>query len=139
MGSLQGGGSAAGPAGHRWREADSAARQQFIVWLGGEVDNMCPTRLEELSEARQGVVARVKAAERERDALEGARAVATAYLGKDRECTAAQATIFQIFIRDGQVPRTHACTPACLVSGRPVMLLHGGPLQALFPGMRLCC
>ena len=74
----------------------------------------CLFRLEELSEARQGVVARVKAAERERDALEGAKAVAEAYLGKDRECTAAQATIFQIFIRDGQVQRARIETSTCL-------------------------
>lgn len=61
-------------------------------------------RLEELSEARQSVVTRVKAAEKERDGLEGAKAVAEAYLSKERECTLTQSTIFQIFIRDGQVP-----------------------------------
>lgn len=59
-------------------------------------------RLEELSEARQSVVNRVKAAEKERDGLDGAKAVAEAYLAKERECTATQSTIFQIFVRDGQ-------------------------------------
>ena len=59
-------------------------------------------RLEELSEARQSVVNRVKAAEKERDGLEGAKAVAEAYLSKERECTISQSTIFQIFVRDGQ-------------------------------------
>ncbi|BDA46592.1 Structural maintenance of chromosomes protein 4 [Coccomyxa sp. Obi] len=59
-------------------------------------------KLEELSEARQSVVNRVKAAEKERDGLEGAKAVAEAYLSKERECTITQSTIFQIFVRDGQ-------------------------------------
>lgn len=63
---------------------------------------MAPVRLEELSEARQSVVNRVKAAEKERDGLEGAKAVAEAYLSKERECTITQSTIFQIFVRDGQ-------------------------------------
>lgn len=59
-------------------------------------------RLEELSEARQRVVNRVKATEKDRDGLEGAKAVAEAYLSKERECTITQSVIFQIFVRDGQ-------------------------------------
>ena len=70
---------------------------------GGACEPCCLIRLEELNEARQGVVERVKAAEKERAGLEGAKAVAEAYLGKQRECTASEAAIFQIFIRDGQV------------------------------------
>lgn len=66
------------------------------------------------------MVARVKAAERERAQLEGAKAVAEAYLGKQRECTAAEAAIFQIFIRDGQVP----CHPLHL---SPVVLQDRPP------------
>ena len=62
-----------------------------------------PRRLEELSEARQGVLSKVKGAERDRDGLEGAKAVAEAYLGKERECTLAHASLYQIFLRDGQV------------------------------------
>ncbi|CAK0785709.1 hypothetical protein CVIRNUC_008920 [Coccomyxa viridis] len=59
-------------------------------------------KLEELSEARQGVLAKVKAAERDRDGLEGAKTVAEAYLGKERECAVAHASLYQIFLRDGQ-------------------------------------
>lgn len=66
-------------------------------------------RLEELSEARQGVVARVKASEREREGLDGARAAAEAYLAKDRECTATHAAIYQLFLRDGQVLALFTC------------------------------
>ena len=62
-----------------------------------------PRRLEELSEARQGVLSKVKAAERDRDGLEGAKTVAEAYLGKERECAVAHASLYQIFLRDGQV------------------------------------
>ena len=50
------------------------------------------------------MVARVKASEREREGLEGAKAAAEAYLAKDRECTATHAAIYQLFLRDGQVP-----------------------------------
>ncbi len=60
-------------------------------------------RLEELSEARQSVVSKVKAAERDRDSLQGAKTVAEAYLGKERECALAHASLYQIFLRDGQV------------------------------------
>ena len=60
-------------------------------------------RLEELSEARQSVVNKVKAAERDRDSLDGAKTVAEAYQGKERECAMAHASLYQIFLRDGQV------------------------------------
>ena len=71
-------------------------------------------RLEELSEARQGMVARVKASERDREGLEGAKAAAEAYLAKDRECTATHAAIYQLFLRDGQVsqPLPETCWTA---------------------------
>jgi structural maintenance of chromosome 4 len=49
------------------------------------------------------VVNRVKTAEKDRDGLEGAKAVAEAYLDKERECRVAQSVIYQVFIRDGQV------------------------------------
>jgi hypothetical protein len=74
----------------------------------------CLIRLEELSEARQSVVNRVKSAEKERDGLDGAKAVAEAYLSKERECTITQSTIFQIFVRDGQV-----CTCSSLRWSQP--------------------
>ena len=73
-------------------------------------------RLEELSEARQSVVSKVKAAERDRDSLQGAKTVAEAYLGKERECALAHASLYQIFLRDGQVwaarPGMHILTSA---------------------------
>ena len=49
------------------------------------------------------MVSKVKAAERDRDSLQGAKAVAEAYLGKERECALAHASLYQIFLRDGQV------------------------------------
>ena len=49
-------------------------------------------------------MARVKASEREREGLDCAKAAAEAYLAKDRECTATHAAIYQLFLRDGQVP-----------------------------------
>ncbi len=99
-------------------------------------------RLEELSEARQSVVNRVKAAEKERDGLDGAKAVAEAYLAKERECTATQSTIFQIFVRDGQARTNlplHAvcrwaggCTDMSLDRSLPVtgMLSHALKISA---------
>ena len=53
-------------------------------------------RLEEMNEARQSMVQRLKVVERERDGLEGARAAAEAYLDKERECTTALCTIYQV-------------------------------------------
>ena len=80
-----------------------------------------PRRLEELSEARQGMVARVKASEREREGLEGAKAAAEAYLARDRECTVTHAAIYQLFMRDGQVPP------------RPATLMSTGSIQPALP------
>jgi structural maintenance of chromosome 4 len=61
--------------------------------------------LEELNERRQGIVARVKIAERERDALESEKAAAEAYLAKEQECIEAQSELSQVFTRDAQVSR----------------------------------
>lgn len=66
-------------------------------------------RLEELGERRAGLLARAKVTEREREGLEGAKAAAEAYLGKEAKCADSKATILQLFIRDGQVNDT-ACT-----------------------------
>ena len=79
-------------------------------------------RLEELSDARQSVVSKVKAAERDRDSLEGAKTVAEAYLGKERECALAHASLYQIFLRDGQV---WAARPGQLMN--PQVLTHRIP------------
>ena len=59
--------------------------------------------MEELGERRAGLLARAKVTEREREGLEGAKAAAEAYLGKEAECADARGTILQLFIRDGQV------------------------------------
>ncbi len=92
---------------------------QKIVFLGFKVIRVYGLyilfRLEELSEARQSVVNRVKAAEKERDRLEGAKAVAEAYLSKERECTVTQSTIFQIFVRDGQARSLHTQGNGCVI------------------------
>ncbi len=49
-----------------------------------------------MNEARQGLVARVKAVEREREALKGARDAAAAFLERERECLVSQCAIFQV-------------------------------------------
>jgi len=49
-----------------------------------------------MNDGRQTMVQRLKLVERERDGLEGARAAAEAYMGKERECTNAQCTIYQV-------------------------------------------
>lgn len=48
-----------------------------------------------MNQARQSMVHRLKLVEREKEGLEDARAAAEAYLGKERECTEAQCTIYQ--------------------------------------------
>ncbi|KAL4452508.1 hypothetical protein ABPG75_008170 [Micractinium tetrahymenae] len=53
-------------------------------------------RLEELSERRQSMVQRVKAAQKERDALSGDKAAAEEYLAKERECLGAQSVLAQV-------------------------------------------
>ena len=76
-------------------------------------------RLEELNEARQEQLARVKLVEREREGLEGDKQQAEAYLQKEQECLRAQSTIFLKFIWTAQVgEKEHAGShsgvkPAC--------------------------
>ncbi|GAB4818756.1 hypothetical protein N2152v2_005802 [Parachlorella kessleri] len=53
-------------------------------------------RLEELNEKRQGMVQRVKIAEKERDGLEAEKTNAEAYLTKQRECLAAHSMVAQV-------------------------------------------
>lgn len=74
-------------------------------------------QLEELNDKRQGMVQRVKIAERERDALEGEKAAAEAYLAKERECLGTQSVLAQVFVKDSKVSLTSNCT---------VVLLHAG-------------
>ena len=49
-----------------------------------------------MTERRQAMVQRLKIVEKEKDALEDSRAAAEAYLDKERECTKAQCTIYQV-------------------------------------------
>ena len=49
-----------------------------------------------MNDTRQGLVQRLKIVERERDGLEDARIAAEAYMEKERECTEAQCTIYQV-------------------------------------------
>ena len=49
-----------------------------------------------MNDTRQGLVQRLKIVERERDGLEDARIAAEAYMDKERECTEAQCTIYQV-------------------------------------------
>lgn len=84
-------------------------------------------RLEELSEARQSVVSKVKAAERDRDSLQGAKTVAEAYLGKERECALAHASLYQIFLRDGQV---RAARPGSLTHASALSLVTVSAVKA---------
>ncbi|KAI3438320.1 hypothetical protein D9Q98_000754 [Chlorella vulgaris] len=53
-------------------------------------------RLEELSEKRQSMVQRVKAAQKERDGLQGDKEAAEAYLAKEREWLGAQSVLAQV-------------------------------------------
>ena len=54
-------------------------------------------RLEEFGEARAGLVARVKIAEKEREALEAAKLAAEAYLDKEREARSHQHVLAHTF------------------------------------------
>ena len=65
---------------------------------------LIPCRLEELQEQRGGLVARAQVSGREKEALEGAKAAAEAYLGKEGELLGCRSTLLQLFLRDGQVP-----------------------------------
>jgi structural maintenance of chromosome 4 len=55
-------------------------------------------RLEVLNEKRQGIVARVKIAEKERDALEGEKTAAEAYISKEIECLSAQRILSALYV-----------------------------------------
>lgn len=70
-------------------------------------------RLEEMNESRQSMVQRLKIVERERDGLEGARAAAEAYLDKERECTTALCTIYQVW--GAELDHTTACPRNSLI------------------------
>lgn len=59
-------------------------------------------RLEELGEKRQGMLQRLKAAERDRDGLEAEKTAAEAYMSKELECLQAQSSLAQIFMHDAQ-------------------------------------
>ncbi|KAK9798137.1 hypothetical protein WJX73_006477 [Symbiochloris irregularis] len=58
-------------------------------------------RLEEIGDRRAVLLGRARATQRERDALEGAKAAAEAYRDKESQCYDANATLLQLFIRDG--------------------------------------
>lgn len=60
-------------------------------------------KLEELNERRQGMVQRVKIAERERDGLEAEKTAAEAYIDKEIECLEAQSILAQLFSRDAKI------------------------------------
>jgi hypothetical protein len=62
-----------------------------------------PPRLEEINESRQGMVHRVRVAEKEKDALEVEKLAAEAFLAKERECLVTQGTLAQVFVRDAKV------------------------------------
>ena len=93
------------------------------------------SRLEELSEARQSVVSKVKAAERDRDSLEGAKTVAEAYLGKERECALAHASLYQIFLRDGQVWLPGRAIHESALTQSPHPVVHRMRLGGLYSGI----
>jgi structural maintenance of chromosome 4 len=59
-------------------------------------------RLEELNERRQGMVQRVKIAERERNGLEAEKMAAEAYMSKELESLEAQSMLAQVFVKDAQ-------------------------------------
>ena len=64
---------------------------------------LAPFRLEGLNEARQGLLQRVRIAERERDALSGDKEAAEAFLAKERQCLGHQSTLAQVLMRRAQV------------------------------------
>ena len=51
-------------------------------------------------------MARAQVSTREKDALEGAKAAAEAYLDKERELLEARSALLQLFLRDSQVSHT---------------------------------
>ena len=64
---------------------------------------LLPCSLEELSEKRQSMVQRVKAAQKERDALSGDKAAAEEYLARERECLGAQSVLAQVLTAKAKV------------------------------------
>lgn len=62
-----------------------------------------PRSLEELSEKRQSMLQRVKAAQKERDALSGDKAAAEEYLARERECLGAQSVLAQVLTAKARV------------------------------------
>ena len=58
--------------------------------------------LEEVNERRQGMVQRVKIAERERDGLEAEKTAAEAYMSKEIECLEAQSVLAELYARNAQ-------------------------------------
>lgn len=66
--------------------------------LTGTLSHPClDNRLEEFGEARAGLVARVKIAEKEREALEADKLAAEAYLDKEREARSHQRVLAHTF------------------------------------------
>jgi structural maintenance of chromosome 4 len=62
-----------------------------------------PCRLEGLNEKRQTMVQRVKAAQKERDNLQGDKDAAEEYLAKERECMGAQSELAQVLAAKAKV------------------------------------
>jgi structural maintenance of chromosome 4 len=62
-------------------------------------------RLELISEKRQSMVQRVKAAQKERDGLAGDKEAAEAYLAKERECLGQRSQLAQAHAHQAQVER----------------------------------
>ena len=91
-------GGTASPTRSNWLRLSPGAPLQKPTNRGAS-----PCRLEELNEARQEQLARVKLVEREREGLEGDKQQAEAYLQKEQECLRAQSTIFLKFIWTAQV------------------------------------
>ncbi len=81
-------------------------------------------QLEEVSETRQGMVARVKLVERERDGLEDDKLLAESYLTKQRDMHVHKAKVAQLYIHAGQVC---GCGWGCFVEkggGCNMVVLH---------------
>eukprot|EP00887_Chlorella_sp_A99_P001225 scaffold14.g1225.t1 len=76
---------------------DIVGTYKYIAQLEESAKN-----LEQLNEARQSMVARVKIAERERDGLEGEKDAAEAYLAKERACLGHKSTLAQVFARSAK-------------------------------------
>lgn len=69
-----------------------------------------------MNERRQGMVSRVKIAEKERDSLEGAKLEAEQYLSLEREKLEQESIFYQIICRHAEVggvniPPSHCASP----------------------------